>query len=177
LFDKPNISFLDLIDSAVCVTLREKHKVSQKTIRRLYDKLSADWNTPHPFAREEFLTDKSGRVFCLIASDDDEPKKLIDILSQQFAIPNVLLPYLKRVEYNSTTKFAQVLPLKGKVVLDPRRKYGKPIVSGTGMPTIILNECYQATKSFDVVADWYNVMPDDVMEAVKFETEFSGIAA
>jgi len=171
------ISFLDLMDAAASVTLREKHGVSPKTIRKLRGILREKWNTPHPFARQEFYTDESGRqVFCELASEDGEVR-LLEVLRHQYAIPQVLLPFLKRVEYNKETRLAQVLSLMGRVVLDPRRKYGKPTVQGTGMATAILHDCFIATRSEDVVAEWYSVSPDDVREAVAFETEFRGIAA
>jgi uncharacterized protein (DUF433 family) len=178
MFEDRMISFLDLVDSAACVTLRTKHGVSLSTVRKLYRDLSSRWDTKHPFAREEFYTDDTGRqVFCKIASEDGEKDYLIDILEHQHAIPDVLLPFLKRVEYCGDTKLAQLLPLMGRVVADPRRKFGKPIVRGTGMSTLILYDCYRATQSLDQVADWYDVTPDDVAEAVSFETEFAGIAA
>lgn len=175
--DKQVISFLNLVDAAVAVTLREKHSVSQNMIRRLRRILSEKWDTEHPFSREEFYTDARGQqVFCGLASDDGEVH-LLDILKNQYAMSEILLPFLKRVEYNKETNLAQVFPLMGNVVLDPRRKYGKPTVRGTGMATSILYNCFTATESEDIVAAWYGVTPEDVRDAVTFETEFSGIAA
>lgn len=175
---EPIISFLDLVDAAVSTTLRQKHGVSIHMIRRLRGKLSKQWRTRHPFAREEFYTDETGRnVFCTIAHEEDGPKKLIEILKQQFAIPEILLPFLKQVQYSPDTKLAQLITLMGRVVLDPRRRFGKPIVRDTGMPTGILYDSYWATQSEDVVADWYSVTADDVREAVEFETGFCGLAA
>lgn len=175
-FKHPAISFLDLVDAAASITLINKHHVSVQMVRRLHRRLSRAWKTKHPFAHEEF-TDQSGRqVFCTLASEDGETR-LLEILENQYAIPQVLLPFLNRVEYNRDTKMAQVLTLMGRVVADPRRRLGKPIVKGTGLQTAILSECYAATSSYDAVADWYNVSIEDVEEAVRFETEFSGIAA
>lgn len=177
MFPSPAISFLDFVDAAVACTLHAKHGVIIQTIRKLRKQLAGEWNTPHPFAREEFYTDERGRnVFYLCAEEDGE-RHLVEILKRQYAIPEVLLPFLKRVEYDKRTKLAQVFPLSGRVVLDPRRKFGKPTVEGTGMLTVILYKCYLETGSEDQVADWYNVNPEDVEEAVRFETEFRGIAA
>jgi uncharacterized protein (DUF433 family) len=177
MFGRPTISFLDFVDAAVAITLREKHGASAKTIRRLLEELSNTWQTRHPFSREEFYTDDTGqRVFCRLLAESGETQ-FLEILRRQFAMPEILLPFLKRVEYNSETRLAQVFPLTDRVVLDPRRKYGKPIVRGTGMPTFILYECFLATRSMEIVADWYSVEPEDVEAAVRFESEFSGIAA
>jgi len=172
------ISFLNLVDAAVATTLKEKHGVSTQMLRKLRLKLSQAWHTEHPFAREEFFTDDSGReVFCRLATEEEASPPLLEILNQQFAIPQILLPFLKQVDYSGDTRYASLIKLMGRVVLDPTRKYGKPIVRESGMPTALLNDCFVATQSVDVVADWYNVAPEDVQEAVEFETEYAGLAA
>lgn len=178
LFDKPSLSFLDFVDTAVVITLKERHGASTPLIRRLRKALKKEWNTKHPFAREEFYTDETGRrVFCTLASEDEGPPHLLEILEKQFAIAQVLLPFLKKVEYCSETRLAQVFNLTDRVILDPRRKYGKPIVRGTGMPTAILYQCFRETRSAEIVADWYDVAPEDVDAAVRYEKTFKGIAA
>ncbi len=178
MFDTGAISFLDFVDAAVSVTLKEKHGVSTARIRRIRNKLGREWNTEHPFARKEFYTDCSGKqVFWYDEGEDEQGPQLVDVVDRQHAMPTILLPFLSRVEYDDATGLAQVFPLLGRVVLDPRRKYGKPTVRGTGMPTGILYDCYKATGSAEEVADWYNVTTEDVEEAVRFEEEFSGVAA
>jgi len=176
-FGRTTISFLDLVDASVIVTLRERHRASTTMIRRLRSELQRLWGE-HPFSRQEFFLDEKGRkVFVRIASEEGE-EQFIEILKQQHAMPEVLLPVLKRVEYDPSTRLAQTLELAERVIIDPRRKYGKPIVVGTGMPTVILYECYRATGNDEhTTADWYNVDPEDVRAAVQFETDFSGIAA
>jgi uncharacterized protein (DUF433 family) len=172
------VSFLDFVDAAVALTLTAKHDVSVQMVRKLRRRLSEELATVHPFARKDFYVLPASRpiVFSGDAKTDGD-MRLVEVLKGQRAFPELMLPFLSKVEYDETTKLAQVFPLIGRVILDPRRKYGKPIVRGTGMPTILLYECYKACASEDVVADWYNVSTEDVIEAVRFETEFSGIAA
>jgi len=178
LFEHPTISFLDFVDASVALTLTARHGVSIQMIRKLRRKLAEVLDTTHPFARKDFFILPTRRP--IVFSGDARTEgdyELIEVLEQQHAFPELMLPFLSRVEYDEVTRYAQVFPLLGSVVLDPRRKYGKPIVRGTGMPTAILYECFRETQSEDEVADWYNVTAEDVLEAVRFETEFSGIAA
>lgn len=178
LFDSPTVSFLDFVDAAVALTLNAKHGVSIPMIRKLRKKLSTELGTSHPFARKDFFIFPVSRPIIFIGdAQTTGDYELIEVLMQQRAFPKLMLPFLSKVEYDDATKLAQVFPLLGSVILDPRRKYGKPIVRGTGMPTALLHECYVATQSEDEVADWYNVTTEDVLEAVRFETEFAGIAA
>ncbi len=177
IFPTKCISFLDLVDAAVAATLIQKHNFSHHKLRKLWDRMSTAFDTVHPFARKELYADAHGRELFYNIAVEDEPVELVDAMDQQRAFPEVLLPFLDRVEYNGDSHFAQVFPLMGNVVLDPRRKYGTPTVRGTGMATSILYECYKANSSEDAVADWYNVTPEDVREAIAFETGYAGIAA
>lgn len=171
------ISFLDLYEAIVCLTLRDRYHVTPKVIRKLRRIIGDRFGRVHPFARKDLYVDDTGRqIFVDVASKEESPE-LFEVLRHQYALTSVILPFLQHVEYNSETHLAEVLPLMGRVVLDPRRKYGTPTVRGTGMATSILFDCFSATRSIEEVADWYNVDTEDVVEAVAFETEFSGIAA
>ena len=174
MFENPVVSFLDFVDAAVALTLNTKHGITVQTIRKLRKTLSEDWDTLHPFAIKDFYTDPNARTVFISIAEEDGKQGIVDILKKQRVFPRIMLPFLEKVEYDEDTKLAQVFPLIGKVILDPRRKYGKPIVRGTGMATVLLFECYKVTGSEDEVADWYNVTAEDVIEAVRFETEFSG---
>jgi uncharacterized protein (DUF433 family) len=55
------------------------------------------------------------------------------------------------------------------VVLDPRRSYGKPMDSESGVPTDVLFHMVEAGESPEIVADWYQVKVRAVEAAVEFE--------
>jgi uncharacterized protein (DUF433 family) len=173
----PLISFLDLIDVSVAASLR-KNGASLHTIRRLKNELAKLWSTAHPFSRQELYADDTGHRIFLKAVSDAGETTFLEILQRQHAMEEVLVPFLKRVEYDPATQLARRLPLMAGVVIDPRRRYGKPIVEASGMSTSVLYRSYQANAcDIDAVADWYGVRNGDVEIAVRFETEFSGIAA
>ncbi|MEM9790916.1 MAG: DUF433 domain-containing protein [Planctomycetota bacterium] len=174
---EPTISFLDLVDASVAAMLREH--VSTHTIRKLRGALVDLWKTHHPFGRQEFYTDDTGtRVFIEIAQEEDEESQFIEILKRQHAMPSVLKPSLKHLEYSHETGFAERLQLIDGVVIDPRRRYGKPIVVDSGVPTAVLFEAFKSSReNVDLVAAWYGVESEEVRAAVSFETGFSGIAA
>lgn len=177
MLNKPAISFLNFVDTAVAATLTEKHNVPVGLLRTLRDKLIEKWNTPHPFSTGQFYTDDTGRmIFCEIA-DESVDARLMEVMKDQYAMRDILVPVLRRVEYSAETNLAQSMFLTSRILLDPQMKYGKPTVRGTGIPASILHECYEATKSYDCVADWYNVDQEDVRAAVDFYATFRGIAA
>jgi uncharacterized protein (DUF433 family) len=148
------------------------------SIRRAYRVIGEKLGDPaHPFGREELYTDSAGTLFVYAATVTGD-KSLHEIVGGQKAFPQILLRYLKKIDYDPTTHFARRINLGHNVVMDAKRRYGKPIVASAGMPTRLLKEAYFANKQdAGVVAEWYNVTTTDVMDAVDFENGFSGIAA
>jgi uncharacterized protein (DUF433 family) len=59
------------------------------------------------------------------------------------------------------------------VLLDPRRSFGQPIVSRSGVPTVILDRAAKAAGSVREVAAWYEVDRAEVQDAVEFEEKLA----
>ena len=163
------ISFLDLIDVFVAGQLRE-HGVSLPTVRKVYAKLGTDLGFTHAFCRKELLTDgKSVFVRGLDKSGEDE---IYEALTRQKAFPELILPFLQRIEYERMT--AARWRITDGVVLDPAVSFGQPVVAEAVIPTYILAAAYHANgKDAERVADWYNVTTDAVSIAVRFESELA----
>lgn len=174
----PSISFLDLIDASVALKLKQSN-VSTQRIRKLHDELARLWKTDHPFSRQELYVDQSGkRIFSRARRGTHD--EFLEVLEKQHAIPEVLTPFLKRVEYSPESLLARKLWLTRNqdILIDPKRRYGKPITELSGMPTAILYDCYISNgMNYEFVADWCNVDVDEVKGAVAFEESFVGIAA
>ena len=101
-----------------------------------------------------------------------------EAISHQHAIPQILLPYLERVSYDSTSQLASQWNIADLIVVDPARAFGKPIVTACAMPTSILSAAYHANNNdASAVAYWYEVTADDVLAAVHFEQQYFGAAA
>ena len=63
--------------------------------------------------------------------------------------------------------------ITGRVVLDPRRRFGKPIDSPTGVPTISLFHAIEAGEDAATVASWFAVPVAAITAAVAFEKSFA----
>ncbi len=165
------LSFLDLIDLLVVGRFREQG-VSFQTVRRVYSKLRETLGTPHPFCHRRLLTD--GRTVFMETLDHAGDKHLEEVLSGQRAMPEVLRPYLKNIEYGEETQTAVRWNIATGIVLDPARSFGKPIVAAEGTTTFVLARSYWANgESADLVADLFDVSPQAVRLAVEFEGEFA----
>jgi len=170
-----SLSFLDLIEVLVAGNLREQG-VSLISIRKVHCILSEQLQTPHPFCHHELLTDGQS-VFVTTAADADEPE-MVEILKQQRVFPKVLLPYLKRVDYDKVSQLAKEWNIADGIVIDPSRRFGKPLVATCGIPSSILASAYHANQNnAELVAAWYGIPPQDVRIAVDFQSRYFGNAA
>ncbi len=161
------LSFLDLVECYVAGQLRE-HGISLPTLRTVHHRLNADLKTVHAFARRELLSD--GKQIFLRAMDEEGRTELQEILTRQKTFPRVLLPFLRKIDYDQLNLLAQRWHLTEEVVLDPAICFGKPIVQAVGKPTAVLAAAWKANKEdAELVADWYGVKVDHVLAAVRFE--------
>jgi uncharacterized protein (DUF433 family) len=116
-------------------------------------------------------------VFVKVAADTGE-SELVELVSNQQIITRVLLPYLKRIDFDADSLLACRWNIVDGIVVDPARRYGKPIVTSVAIPTAILYAAFRNNgNDFDRVAEWYGVGPDDVKTAVDFEQSRSRDAA
>jgi uncharacterized protein (DUF433 family) len=165
------ISFLDLIDVFIAGQLRE-HGVSLQTLRGVYVRLQAELNAKHPFCRSELLSD--GKIVFTRGMDDKGQEELKEVLTLQKVFPQIILPFLKRIDYGEVTELAERWHIARLVVIDPRICFGKPIVEAYSIPTTVLADAYQANgQDAERVADWFNVNAEHVLAAVEFESNMA----
>jgi uncharacterized protein (DUF433 family) len=161
------ISFHDLIDVFVAGQLRE-HGVTLLTVRNVYRRLEEELRTCHPFCRIELLSD--GKIVFTRGIDGKGQEELVEVLTRQRVFPEILLPFLKTIDYDKANRLARRWRIAESILLDPQICFGAPIVERAGIPATILAASYRANHSnAEAVAKWYNVAPADVLKAVTFQ--------
>lgn len=165
---QPLISFLDLVDVYIAGQLREMG-VSLQHLRRVYKTLQQDYGVEHAFSRRELLTDGK-RVF-VAGLDSKGRDQVIDALTRQHAFPKIIRPFLKKLEFDTSSKLASKWNIAKGVVLNPGICFGQPIVEAKGIPTHLIAKAVKANKNNrKAVADWYGMTVKDVAAAVRFES-------
>lgn len=61
------------------------------------------------------------------------------------------------------------LGTKSRVIIDPRRSFGRPIDGPTGVPTYSLWGPTQSGESVERIADWFHVPMQAVRDAIEYE--------
>jgi uncharacterized protein (DUF433 family) len=165
------ISFLDLVELFIGGQLREMG-VSLPYLRTAYTKLE-DRFGQHPFCTREILV--GGKEIFYRELDDLEAKRIIQAVTEQPYFETIILPFLKNIDYDDATMMASRWRIARDVVVDPRRRFGKPIVDEVGISTSVLWSSFYANGENDeAVAEWFGIERRHVMAAVSFE---DGLAA
>lgn len=174
--DDRAISFLDLIEVAIVGKLREADPpVSLQQIRKVHRKLAIDTGHKHPFCTREIYHSR-GKIFTRAMDDpDSRSNAVIDPLTNQQYINAIIMPFLRRVEYDAVTSLARLWHIADGIVIDPNRCFGKPIVDEAGITTRVLASAFDANgRDAQRIADWYGIEPAHVEMAIRFER---GLAA
>jgi uncharacterized protein (DUF433 family) len=161
--------FLALVEARFVARFR-KHGLSLQTIRKVARKLREKHGLEHPFATERRFRTDGKRIMMEEAADDGE-RRLLDIMTDEWAFPNVIEPSLfKSVVYvDDLAVRMNPFPEFPNVVVDPRFALGRPIVEPGHVPTDTLAAAYLAEGDVDAVAEWYGTDPAAVTQAVGFE--------
>ena len=128
---------------------------------RVYDAIAdiiPEINLPYPLAQQKFQTDGVPLLF-----DSLLEHRAISAQKQQ-EMREVIKTYLDRIERDEVG-----LPLRlflftrrpgpedpKTVAINPHISFGRPVLTGTGIPTAILAERYKAGDSIDELAEDYN---------------------
>jgi len=168
---KVALGFLDLMEIRF-VDAFLRAGVSWKTMRRAHQLARQEIGSDHPFCTDRFATD--GRRILLIPARENADEALLDLLSNQAEFQRIVAPFLTQLEFMED-HLARWWPMgrKRNVVVDPTRNLGQPTAAKSGVPTGVLARSVKANDSVETVARWYEVLPEEVRDAVEFEASLA----
>ena len=171
------VGFLDLVEIRFVAAFIAAG-VSWKTMRAAHAKAQVELSTCHPFCTNRFATD--GRAILLNEAEASEDGVLRDIASNQQEFARIVRPFLKELEFDDDATLSRWWPLgrERTVVLDPERNFGQPTARQAGIPTRVLARSVKANAgSIEMVAEWYEVDPQEIRDALEFEESLLAKAA
>lgn len=180
------LSFWNLAEVHVLDSMRTFHKVTPQKLRRLIAYLEDTFDTPHPLVNERMLTDG---VSVLV----DKAGQLIDATRDgQLVIRQVLEAHLHRIDSDidglATTLFPFVrhkpdprvtFSLRDEprlISLDPRVRFGRPVIANTGIPTAEIAARFKAGDSSAALAEEYGRAQSEIEEAIRCELTLDAAA-
>ncbi|MFZ1221409.1 MAG: hypothetical protein WAO00_19115 [Chthoniobacterales bacterium] len=171
--NKLALSFRDLLELRF-VDAFIRAGVSWRTMRRAHAKAQAQLKNTHPFCSNRIFTD--GRSILLRQGEADLDQALINLANDQAEFARIVAPFQKELEFSGADIVWWPLGKDREVVIDPRRNFGQPTATKSGVPTAILARSAKANSSQEIVARWYEVHPNDVRDAVEFEESLAKAA-
>lgn len=165
------ITFIELMELYFIGIFREQG-VAPRTIRRASAAAASKFGTDYPFAVKRFDTD--GRTIFATLVDSATDRQIVEDLRRgQYVFEQIMKPFFQKLDFRNGQEVTRFWPMerKGGIVLDPERKFGKPIDAESGVPTRALYNAVQAGGGQEQkrVARWFGVSCHAVRAAVAFE--------
>jgi uncharacterized protein (DUF433 family) len=169
--DEKTITFLELMELQF-VRMFRAEGVSLQTIRKASLAAGKKYDTSYPFCVKRFDTDGK-TIFATLVSKESDQEVIEDLKRGQLVFQEILKPFFRKLEYRGSIEPARFWPNEkaGRIVLDPARKFGKPIEAETGIPTRTIYDAVNAGEghSHAAVAHWFGIPVSAVDAAVNFE--------
>ena len=162
------LSFLDMMEVRMVSAFRG-HGVSWAVIRDAARHACDLFRDNHPFTMRRFQTD-GNRIFGEAA--EEQGGRLLDMNRRQWVSkPIVQRSLFDGIEFDGG-QAARWYPVKSrKIVVDPARSFGRPVLADYGVPTEVLFAAFKVEGSVDKVSRWYDVPKPAVRAAIGFERQ------
>lgn len=178
---KPNlISFMNLTELHLLCAIRREYKISTQKISNAIKYLKkygeSEDERNYPLACGKLHVDKDRRgLFVRQLGVLVEASR-----SGQIAMHDLIGLALDRIELDEKNIPAKFYPFTRydikenspkKIVIDPRISFGRPVISGTGIPTNIVAGRYKDGESIRSLSKDYGCLPQDIEEAIRVELQ------
>jgi len=174
-----DFSFFNLVELHVLAALRREHRVHMANIRAAIGYLKRQLGSPRPLINEEMVTDGTDIFVSKLGS-------LINVSQHgQLAMKALLQEYLKRVDRDAHGVAVRLFPFTRPqtapgdptvilaqprvIAIDPAIAFGRPVISGSRVPTAEIFERFIAGESPEQIAADFGRGVDEVHEAIRCE--------
>jgi uncharacterized protein (DUF433 family) len=160
-----HMDFLSLIELYTVMRLRELG-VSFSKIRKAREDLATRLGVKHPFATQSLFVDGAK----LLTENDNLLYELGT--NGQIAIRKILEPFWNRVDFEESSLIAKQFHPHGRdhhVVVDPRRSFGRPVVTGTSVTTEALASLFHGGESIEGLSQQFDLTEAEISDALAFE--------
>ncbi|PZV22117.1 MAG: hypothetical protein DCF21_00805 [Leptolyngbya sp.] len=170
--DAKALSFINLVEAHVLRAIRVEHRVRLDQIRIALNFISQELGYAHPLVREDLLKTDGQSIYV------EHLEMLLDASKRgQIAIRETLEIYLTRIEVDEQGIASRLFPFLHHnrrddpkvIVIDPNISFGRPVIAGTGIPTQVLADRYEAGDSVELLAMDYASDRSLIQTAIDYE--------
>lgn len=170
------LSFVNLTEILALSGFRQVG-ISMQKVRRALEYVKREMRVEHPLATQRILSD-GVELFRQYQEKHHREIVLVNIVrGGQRVFPEAVMRYLREIEWGRDTFASRWWPGAreagaGKVVVDPRRGFGSPVIAGTGIRTEDVFLRFSAGEPLSDLADDYGLTLDQTEAAVRAEAQF-----
>jgi uncharacterized protein (DUF433 family) len=181
------LSFWNVAELHVLGALRRYHQISPQKLRRVIRYLEDTFDSAHPLLTEKMLTDGLS-VFV------EHTEALINATKGgQMAMRLLIEAHLQRIDQDVDGLAIRLFPFvrrdpdvvaapaallkEPKIIsIDPRVRFGRPVIAGTSIPTAEIAERFRAGDGFAALAEEYGRSEKEIEEAIRCELTLDAAA-
>ena len=174
------LSFWNVAELHVLGALRRYHRISPKKLRVVIRYLEETFKSRHPLLTAQMLTDgvsvfveRTGKLINATKSGQLAMRELMEAHLQRIdqdvdGLAIRLFPFVRHDPH--TARSLEMLPDEPKIIsLDPRVRFGRPVIVGTSIPTEEVAERFRAGDTCRQLADEYGQSSHQIEEAIRCE--------
>jgi uncharacterized protein (DUF433 family) len=171
-----SLSFVNLTELLALSGFRQLG-VSMQKVRRALEYVKKEMEIEHPLATQRILSDGAELFWEYQERHPDEIILVNIVRGGQRTFPEAVIRYLREIEWAKDHVASRWWPGAagpgvGKIVVDPRRAFGSPVVAGTGIRTEDVFLRFTAGEPLSDLADDYGLTLDQTEAALRAEAQF-----
>jgi uncharacterized protein (DUF433 family) len=173
---KQYLSFINLVEAHVLAGIRRRHGVRLPKVRKALDYVHRSFEVKHPLINQAFQTDGLDLFV-------ERYGELINASREgQRAMKEIIGAYLKRIEWDAKGLPVKLYPFTRDtdadaapasdprvVVMNPAISFGRPVITGTGIPVSSIYKRYRAGDSVADLARDFRLEIGAIEEAIRCE--------
>lgn len=166
------LSFANLCELHVLSAIRRQHKISLSKVRDSVDYVRSQLGADRPLIDRQFRTNGVDLFV-------EHTSHLLNVSQQgQESLRGEFALALARIEWDRNGAPVRLFPFSRStvsgaqpkaIVIDPRLSFGRPVLSGVGVPTEVIVDRFKAGDSMGEMAKDYGVDEKEIEEALRFE--------
>ena len=174
------LSFWNVAELHVLGALRRFHQIPPQKLRRTIRYLEDTFASQHPLLTSRMLTDgvsvfieQAGSLINATKGGQMAMRQLLEAHLQRIdqdvdGLAIRLFPFVRRDP--NTSRAPSTLLTEPKIIsLDPRVRFGRPVIVGTSIPTEEIAERFRAGDTFAGLAEEYGRPAKEIEEAIRCE--------
>jgi uncharacterized protein (DUF433 family) len=170
------LSFINLVEAHVLAGIRRRHSVRVPKVRKALAHVHRHFQVEHPLINQAFQTDGLDLFV-------ERYGELINASREgQRAMKEIIGAYLKRIEWDAKGLPVKLYPFTRDtdadaapasdprvVVMNPAISFGRPVITGTGIPVSSIYKRYRAGDSVADLARDFRLEIGAIEEAIRCE--------